>query len=127
MSEMIKIYSDRRDVFIDSKNIEAIIIVDLNSWSKDDLKIKMKNGDTYPIRENFSDFRKRMTTGTFNFMKIYSDSKTVHLNPFHLNSIKRIEANTFSKDELKITMKSGDSYTILENLLDFEKRVKDFR
>ena len=48
-----------------------------------------------------------------------------YFNPLFIESIKRKEENTFSKDVLEVRMKSGDKYTINENLDDFQKRAKE--
>ena len=113
---MIKIYSEGTNVLLNSENIEAVIIVEENTFSKDVLNIKMKSGDSYITNYNISDLKE---------LKIYANAKITYINPLFIESIKRKEENTFSKDVLEVRMKSGDKYTINENLDDFQKRAKE--
>ena len=125
MSEMIKIYSEGTNVLLNSENIEAVIIVEENTFSKDVLNIKMKSGDSYITNYNISDLKELLLERSVKYLKIYANAKITYINPLFIESIKRKEENTFSKDVLEVRMKSGDKYTINENLDDFQKRVKE--
>ncbi len=119
MPERIKIYSEGMDKIIDKEEIESIELKESNTLSKDELIIHTISGRSLPVRENWSKFNRYFDS----VISIYSDGRSLYLVGQHINSVDRIEFNNFSKDKLRINMRSGKSYVIKENLSDFEKKL----
>lgn len=119
MTDRIKIYTGGSDKIISKDEIEAVEIKESNTWSKDVLIINNIHGKGYPIHENESVFLKHFDRT----VRIYSAGKYLNLIPQHIVGVDRIESNTFSKDKLRVNMRSGKSYLVYENLLDFEKKL----
>lgn len=119
MTERIKIYTNGSDKILAKDEIEAIEIKESNNWSKDVLIIQTIDGKGFPLYENESVFLKHFDRT----IRIYSSGKYLNLIPRHISGVERLEDNTFSKDKLRINLKSGKSYVVYENLRDFEKKL----
>jgi hypothetical protein len=119
MTDRIKIYTGGSDKIIAKQEIEAVELKESNTFSKDELMVHTISGRSYPVRENKSAFLKHFDSR----IEIYSSGKYLHLIPQHINGVDRIESNTFSKDKLRISMRSGKTYVIEENLAAFEKKL----